>query len=118
MKKLSSALAVLLILSAVVLATIDKDGPDDQARFYDGSFEKVWDACVSSANENFVIEYGSRDSGIVRFQVWRSGEIAGVVVRKTDDGRVRVQLSSRSKSTIRTFFAGVERYLKEGTAKV
>ena len=118
MKKLSGTLIALLIFGSTVLAANDKDKPDDQPRFYDAPFEKVWDACVSSANENFVIEYGAKDSGILKFVVWHGGEIVGVVVRKTDDGRVRVQTSSRSKSTIRTFFTGVERYLKEGKARV
>jgi len=118
MKKLSSTLSALLILGFAAFAADDKVKQDDQFRFYYAPFEKVWDACVSSANENFVIEYGAKDSGILKFQVWHSGEIVGLVVRKTDDGRVRAQISSRSKSTIRTFFTGVEKYLKEGNAKV
>ena len=118
MKKLSSTLIALLIFSAAHLAANAKDKQDDQPRFFDAPLEKVWDACVSSANENFVIEYGAKDSGILKFVVWHGGEIVGVVVRKTDDGKVRVQSSSRSKSTNRTFFAGVEKYLREGNARV
>ena len=118
MKKLSSMVLVLFIIVAAVLAADDKGKNDENARSFEAPFEKVWDACVSSANENFVIEYGAKDSGILKFQVWHSGEIVGVIVRKTDDGKVRVQISSRSKNTIRTFFAGVEKYLKEGVAKV
>ena len=118
MKKLSSTLLVLLIFGLAVFAADDKAKQDDQFKFYDAPFEKVWDACVSSANENFVIEYGAKDSGILKFQVWHSGEIVGVVVRKTDDGRVRAQISSRSKTTLKTFFTGVEKYLKEGSAKI
>jgi hypothetical protein len=118
MKRLSTTLLTLLIFGSAVLGAGDKDKQDGEPRFYDAPFEKVWDACVSSANENFVIEYGAKDSGILKFQVWHGGEIVGVVVRKTDDGRVRVQISSRSKSTIRAFFTGVEKYLKEGNAKV
>ena len=118
MKKLSSTLLALLIIGAAVLAADDKGKKDDNPRFFDAPLEKVWDACVSSANENFVIEFGARDSGILKFEVWHGGEIVGVVVRKVDDGRVRVQISSRSKSTTATFFAGVEKYLKGGDAKI
>ena len=118
MKELTNTLLALLIFGLAVFAADDKVKQDDQFRFYDAPFEKVWEACVSSANENFVIEYGAKDSGILKFQVWRSGEIVGVVVRKTDDGKVRTQISSRSKSTIRTFFTGVEKYLKEGNARI
>jgi hypothetical protein len=118
MKKLSATLLALVFFGSAALNATAEDKRDDQLRFYDAPFEKVWDACVSSANENFVIEYGAKDSGILKFVVWHSGEIVGVVVRKTDDGRVRVQSSSRSKSTIRTFFTGVEKYLREGNAKV
>jgi len=118
MKKLSSIALAVVIFGSTVFASSVKDQQDDQPRFYSGSVERVWDACVSSANENFVIEFGARDSGILKFRVWRTGEIAGVVIRKTDDGRVRVQLSSRSKGTVRIFFTGVEKYLKEGNARV
>ena len=118
MKRLSSTVLALLILCAAVLGADDKGKKDDNLRFFDAPFEKVWDACASSANENFVIEYGAKDSGILKFQVWRSGEIVGVVVRKTDHGKVRVQISSRSRSTTSTFFGGVEKYLKHGDAKV
>ena len=118
MKKLSNTVFAILIFAAAVFAADGKATPDEQFRFYDAPFEKVWDACVSSANENFVIEFGARDSGILKFQVWRSGEIVGVVVRRADDGKVRAQISSKSKNTIRTFFTGVEKYLKDGNAKV
>ena len=118
MKKLSVTVLALLMIGTAVLAAADKDKQDDNPRSFDAPLERVWDACVSSANENFVIEYGAKDSGILKFQVWHSGEIVGVVVRKTDDGKVRVQISSRSKSTTVMFFAGVEKYLKEGNAKV
>ena len=118
MKKLSRTVLALFIMGAAVLAADDKGKNDDNRRFFDATFEKVWDACLSSANENFVIEFGAKDSGILKFVVWRSGEIVGVIVRKADDGKVRVQISSESKNTTRTFFAGVEKYLKDGDAKV
>ena len=80
MKTLSGTLLALLIFGLAVFAADNKAKQDDQLRFYDAPFEKVWDACVSSANENFVIEYGAKDSGILKFQVWHGGEIVGVVV--------------------------------------
>jgi len=128
MRKLTCGL-LLVVLS--VTAGIAKD-KDDKTRTYDVSFEKVWEAVVASANENFVIEHSDKESGILNFHsgisMASNGFRCGVVVKKTDDGKVRVQLNTQKKAQLFAwgaggriadkFFKGVENYLKEGKAKV
>ena len=137
MKRLICGLLALLMLGAVAIADDknkdkDKEKEEDKVRMYDSPFDKVWTACVASANENFVIEHSDKDSGILNFHSGTSltsnGFRVGIVVMKMDDGKVRVQLNTQKKKQLFAwgaggrisdkFFKGVEKFLKEGKAKV
>ncbi len=130
MKRSICGLVVLLVLSSVAGGK-DKE-KDDKTRTYNAPYEKVWDAVVASANENFVIEHSEKESGILNFHsgisMSSNGFRCGVVVKKRDDGKVRVQLNTQKKAQLFAwgaggriadkFFKGVDLYLKEGKAKV
>lgn len=121
--------ALIIVLACTPVLGKDKD---DKARTFDAPIEKVWEAVVASANENFVIEHSDKDSGILNFHsgisMTSNGFRCGVVVKKNDDGKVRVQLNTQKKAQLFAwgaggriadkFFKGVENYLKEGKAKV
>lgn len=139
MKRALCGLLAIMVLSAIAVGDDkskdkdkDKEKAEDKVRVYDAPFDKVWTACVASANENFVIEHSDKDSGILNFHSGTSltsnGFRVGVVVMKTDDEKVRVQLNTQKKKQLFAwgaggrisdkFFKGVERFLKEGKAKV
>jgi len=117
----------LLFLAFSVFANDDKD---DKSRTFEESYERIWAACVASANENFVIEHTDKDSGILTFHTGKSftsgGFQVGVTI-KTAENKTNVQLNTQAKALgnwgaggriAKKFFKGVERYLKEGKAKV
>lgn len=126
MRNLTNTALVVLTLITVVAAGPKNTGPKDKddykTRVYDAAFDRVWDASVASANDNnFVIEHAERDSGVIRFHAQGFYEShVGVVVQKTDDGKVKVSFNSEPNSFIwhpgkhiaKKFFEGVEKHLK------
>lgn len=132
MKKLLAALVILLLAVSAAVGDDKKEKEDDKTKVFDAPYEKVWEAAIASANANFVIEHSEKESGILNFHSGMSmasnGFRCGVVVTKTDDGKVRVQLNTQKKAQLFAwgaggriadkFFKGMTKYLKEGKAKV
>jgi hypothetical protein len=132
MRRISSALLILLLGVSAAIAAGKKEKEDDKTRIFNADYDKVWEAAVASANENFVIEHSEKESGILNFHsgisLTGNGFRCGVLITKLEDGRVRVQLNTQKKAQIfawgaggriaEKFFKGMTRYLEEGKAKV
>jgi hypothetical protein len=127
-----TAWVILLLAVSAAVGDGKKEKEDDKTKVFDAPYDKVWDAAIASANENFVIEHSEKESGILNFHSGMSmasnGFRCGVVITKMDDGKVRVQLNTQKKAQIFAwgaggrisdkFFKGMQKYLKEGKAKV
>lgn len=83
--RLTLSLCVLSTLAAFagaqyVTARDDKNKKDDKERIFDAPYDKVWDACIASASENFIIDHSEKDSGILSFHSGISFTSAGFSV--------------------------------------
>lgn len=119
----------VLCLLVLAIPALAKD--DDKSRTFNAPYEQVWEACIASAGENFVIEHSEKDSGMLTFRtgisVTSAGFTVGVVLKREDDKRVSVRLNPQAKGLgnwgaggriAKKFFKGVDQFLKDGKAKV
>lgn len=126
--KAAASIILLVCLALPVFA----DKPDARSRVYSGSYDQIWEACVASAGENFIIENADKATGVLNFKEGPKNFLlvsyrVNMFIHQTDEG-IRVQLKTYAKGHgdggkvgIRLagkFFKGIDRYLKDGKAKV
>jgi hypothetical protein len=114
----------IMVCAAALTAAQDSKGRE---RVYDAPFEKVWNACVQSASEKYVITHSEKASGVLSFKQGMSwatnsyGMDVGVTVIAVGDTQTKVilnpqkqksQLSWAGSDITKKFFDAVDKKLK------
>jgi hypothetical protein len=115
--------AIILCIAAAGVAKDNKD----RERVYDAPFDKVWNACVQAANENYTITHSEKASGVLSFKQgmsWRTnswGMDIGVTLVAVSDTQTKVTIPQKQKSQVswagsaitKKFFGAVDEKLKD-----
>jgi len=99
-----------LILFCLAIAFAQPLLAGGKQRVYEEPFEKVWDACIRAANENFTVDYSDKESGTISFHsgisVTSSGFRVGVTISKLADHKTKVVLNPQKKAQLFAWGAG------------
>jgi hypothetical protein len=103
---------LLGILFAVPSVTVwGSDGKTNE-RIYDAPFEKVWTACVRTANENWKVTHADETGGVLKFRQGVSlktnswGVHVLVTVVRLDESHTKVTLVSEKIDPLELSWAG------------
>jgi hypothetical protein len=124
MRRRAIASVVLLFSVPMLFAKDNKD----RERTYDVPFDKVWTACVRTANEKYTITFSNKADGVISFEEgmsWRTnswGMRVGVTVVAITDTQTKVMINPQKKQSqaswagrdiTKKFFAAVDQAVKQ-----
>lgn len=112
-KRAFSACAILLgcALLLLPLACWGSDGKPNE-RIYNAPFEKVWQICIQTANQNWKVTHTDQSQGILKFRQGMSlktnswGMHVRVTVSRVDESHTKVILNSEKIDPLELSWAG------------